>query len=106
MISLEAQENLENLDQRSAIDLVCVIDVSGSMQSSNKLQLVQETLHQLLEMLNEDDRICLVEFESEAKRLTPLLTLTIENKNILVQAINRLVSKGGTDITSGMGVAM
>jgi Mg-chelatase subunit ChlD len=45
MISLEAKENLENLDQRSAIDLICVIDVSGSMNGQGKLELVKDTLH-------------------------------------------------------------
>jgi hypothetical protein len=48
----------------------------------------------------------LVKFENDATRLTPLLTLTNENKNILIQAINGLEASGGTDITSGMAVAL
>jgi Mg-chelatase subunit ChlD len=46
---------------RPGIDLICVIDVSYSM-NGKKLALVKETLLYLLELLNESDRLSLVSF--------------------------------------------
>jgi Mg-chelatase subunit ChlD len=48
-----------DLDKRPSIDLICVIDKSGSM-SGEKMKQVKETLLYLLELLNENDRIMLV----------------------------------------------
>jgi len=45
------------------IDLICLIDVSGSM-SGTKLNNVKKTLLILLDFLREKDRLCLITFES------------------------------------------
>lgn len=70
MISLSAQENIQALledeealdDSRPNIDLICVIDRSGSMMGE-KMKNVIETLKYVLEFLNEGDRICLIQFD-------------------------------------------
>lgn len=44
------------------MDLICVIDDSGSMKGK-KAQLVRKSLKYLLKIMNEDDRISLVKFD-------------------------------------------
>jgi len=48
------------VDQRPATNLVFLIDVSGSMQDANKLQLVKTGLRLLTEQLSENDRVAMV----------------------------------------------
>jgi Mg-chelatase subunit ChlD len=54
-----------SVQSRIPIDLVCVVDQSGSM-SGNKIQLLKETLVYLTTQLNEFDRLAIVAFNSSA----------------------------------------
>lgn len=56
----------------------------------------------LVELLGERDRLSLVTFESEGKRLMPLLKVNIANKPRIYQTIQSIHATGGTDINSGM----
>jgi len=51
-----------------------------------KAQLVRKSLKYLLKMLNED-RICLISFDTNAKILTPFLRNREDNKKELKDAI-------------------
>jgi hypothetical protein len=44
------------------MDLICVIDDSGSM--GEKAKLVRKSLKYLLKILGENDRICLISFDN------------------------------------------
>ncbi|KAL4490928.1 hypothetical protein ABPG72_008664 [Tetrahymena utriculariae] len=90
---------------RFPIDLICVIDTSGSM-NGQPLDLLKETLLFLVDLLQAGDRICLIQFSTNAQRLTPLLSIeSKDNVNIIKGEINRLVAKGGTNICQGMQLA-
>jgi len=41
------------------VDLICVIDKSGSM-AGDKMEMVHHTLKLLLDILKEKDRLCIV----------------------------------------------
>lgn len=64
------------------MDLVCVIDDSKSMMGM-KAQLVRKSIKYLLKIMNEDDRISLISFDSKAKILCPLLRNNLANKKNL-----------------------
>jgi uncharacterized protein YegL len=49
---------------RVPIDLVCVVDQSGSM-GGEKMNLLKETLVYITEQLNEFDRLSIVSFNTE-----------------------------------------
>ena len=103
-ITLTTPEPDEN-DKKCNADLICVIDVSGSM-CGQKIQQVQESLKILLDVMDEKDRICLILFESSAVNYFNLNYLTKENKKILMDKINKIRANGGTDILSGLKIAI
>ena len=64
-INLTTHEPDEN-DKKSNADLICVIDVSGSMYGT-KIEQVKESLKILINLMDEKDRICLILFNSTAE---------------------------------------
>ncbi len=54
------------------IDLIIVIDNSGSM-SGEKIALIRQTLEFIVDLMKENDRMCLISFEGTATPLTPLI---------------------------------
>ena len=55
------------------VDLVCVIDVSGSM-AGEKLRLVKKSLDYVIDQLGKGDRISLITFSDNAKVLCGLIS--------------------------------
>lgn len=105
MVNIRTEDFTEEQESnRSPIDLVCVIDISGSM-CGKKLTLVKSTLVSLLSNLSEEDRLCLVQFDDRAERLTPLLRVNKANAKRLTGKINDLCARGGTNIAKGADIA-
>ena len=63
-----------------------VVDNSGSMEG-NKINLVKEALQIMLKLMTPYDRVSIIQFNSEAKRLTPLLCITEQNNQYFTQTI-------------------
>ena len=55
--------------------------------AGEKIQLVQASLKYLLKILGEDDRLSLIDFNSNARLLTPLLRNIQKNKERLETTI-------------------
>jgi len=96
-------ENLKTTN-KAALDLVCVIDHSGSM-SGQKIELVKESFNYLLNFLGENDRLSIVIFDDRASRLVPLMRMTEENKRTVLEKLKNVHGRGGTDINLGMNHA-
>ena len=90
-----------NDENKVPLDLICVLDTSGSMQGP-KIMLLIDTLKYLVDLLGENDRISIVRFSSQGARLLPLKRVSEVNKPEILKVINSLVASGGTDITDGM----
>eukprot|EP00331_Platyophrya_macrostoma_P007796 CAMPEP_0176431506 /NCGR_PEP_ID=MMETSP0127-20121128/14851_1 /TAXON_ID=938130 /ORGANISM="Platyophrya macrostoma, Strain WH" /LENGTH=532 /DNA_ID=CAMNT_0017813523 /DNA_START=24 /DNA_END=1622 /DNA_ORIENTATION=+ len=90
---------------RVPLDLICVLDTSGSMQGP-KIELLRSTLNYLVDLLGEDDRISIVRFSSSAQRLSKLQRVTEANKPGINKIIDTLRASGGTSITAGMQEAV
>jgi len=58
-------------DNRAPIDLVCVVDESGSM-SGERIDLVKQTLEFIVKNLESNDRFGCVGYESSARRVLEL----------------------------------
>ena len=104
-VNLFAHESKDQDKQRVSADLICVIDISGSMMGE-KMILVRESLKILVDMMDPKDRIALILFSSNAKLYYDLNYLTEENKEKLKELINQINASGGTNIASGLQVAV
>ena len=106
VINLSTPQPGEN-DKKCNVDLICVIDVSGSM-CGEKIYQVRESLKILISLMEEKDRLCLILFDDEAENYFNLEFLTKKNKEILEEKINQIDSRGGTNILSGlkMGISL
>ena len=95
----------EEEEKKVYADLICVIDISGSMYGE-KIHQVKESLKILVDMMNEKDRIALVLFSSNASLLNDLEYLTKENKEKIKKKIEEINATGGTNIASGLQIAV
>jgi Mg-chelatase subunit ChlD len=90
---------------KAHIDLICVLDKSGSMQGQ-KIKLLIDSFSSIMEYLGDNDRMSIVPFNGSAKRLTPLLRMTAEGKTKTLNALKTVVASGGTDIADGVSHAL
>ncbi|KAL6561877.1 hypothetical protein OROGR_002884 [Orobanche gracilis] len=88
--------------QRAPIDLVAVLDVSGSMIGS-KLRLLKRAVRFVIDNLGPTDRLSIVSFSSNARRILPLRRMTDGGRGDAKLAVNSLSSDGrGTNIVDGL----
>lgn len=90
---------------RQPTDLVCVLDVSGSMQGE-KLSQVQKGLRFIVDEAQPNDRLSIVTFNSSATRVLGLKRMTAEGKDSANVATLRLIANGGTSIAAGLDKAL
>ena len=90
-------------DQRPLSNLVFLVDVSGSMSSQNKLPLVKKALTMLVGEMNENDRISLVTYASNAAVRLP--STSGEHRSDIISAIQNLKAGGSTNGEGGIHMA-
>lgn len=96
-----AESPQSSQDSRAPVDLVTVLDVSGSM-SGTKLALLKQAMGFVIQNLGPSDRLSVIAFSSTARRHFPLRRMTETGKLEALQAVNSLVSSGGTNIAEGL----
>ncbi|MBQ6862646.1 MAG: VWA domain-containing protein [Clostridia bacterium] len=84
------------------LDVVFVIDSSGSMTSNDSNGLRKAVAKKFVEKLGQNDRAAVVDFDSYAN----LYTGFTSDHTVLNNAINRINSSGGTDLSRGMDLAL
>ncbi|XWS18733.1 hypothetical protein CRYUN_Cryun32bG0070000 [Craigia yunnanensis] len=85
---------------RAPIDLVALLDVSGSM--AGKLALLKRAVCFIIQNLGPSDRLSIVTFSSSARRIFPLRRMCGRGKDDAICAINALYSNGATNIVEGL----
>jgi len=91
--------------ERQSMDIVCVLDVSGSM-TGHKIQQVQEATRFIIEQADPQDRLSIVAFNNAATRALRLRQMCTEGKNDANLATLRLSAGGGTSIAAGLDTAL
>lgn len=82
------------------LDLICVIDVSGSM-SGPKIELVKESLLYVIDQLSERDRMALVTFADQGNVLQELTG----DLGRLRSKVKELAASGSTNMRAGLELA-
>ena len=103
LLTLTTQDKA--LASRTPMDLIWVVDTSGSM-SGHKTTLLKDTLKYLLNLMTPSDRLSIVRFSSDAQRLTPLKPVTQDNEAYFNKVIDGLFAEGGTNIAAGIDIAL
>jgi Ca-activated chloride channel family protein len=90
-------------DEKRPANLVFLVDVSGSMNESDKLPLAQQVLRQALDLLEPSDTVSIVSYAGDTTvRLTPT---PVADRDRIATEIAELVSSGGTNGASGINLA-
>ncbi|CAD8189525.1 unnamed protein product [Paramecium pentaurelia] len=91
--------------QRANIDLMCVVDVSGSMDGE-KIKLVQNSLRYIQKILKPADRLSIVSFATQAGINLQWTRNVAENKKIIKKAIKDIRIRDSTNIASGVALGL
>jgi len=92
-----------DLSTADPCNLVFLIDVSGSMQSANKLPLVKSSLKYLVDQLRPNDRVALVVYAGAAGEVLP--STNASNTSSIHNAIDKLEAGGSTAGGAGLRLA-
>ena len=84
-------------------NLVFLVDISGSMNSPEKLPLVKKTLRILTEQLRPQDKVTLITYASGEELVLP--PTSGRNKDEILRAINKLQAGGSTAGESALKMA-
>jgi len=92
-----------DLLKRPASNLVFLLDVSGSMNSPNKLPLVKQGMKLLVDKLGENDRVAIVVYASAQGLALP--STPCDRKEKILSVLDRLQAGGSTNGGSGIKLA-
>jgi Ca-activated chloride channel homolog len=102
MIQVGIQGRSVEVENRKPAHLTFVIDVSGSMQVEDRLGTVKQALAMLVEQMTQEDTIAIAVYGSVG---VPILPPTPgSDKQLILDAINRLVADGSTNAEGGLDV--
>lgn len=89
--------------QRTPTNLVFLLDVSGSMNSPDKLPLLQRSLRLLVEQLDERDRVAIVVYAGASGQVLP--STSCQYSAEILAAVDRLSAGGSTNGGAGIELA-
>ncbi len=87
-------------ENRPALNLVFLIDVSGSMSPPNKLPLIKQGLRELVEQLRERDRVAVVTYAGSSTLALP--SISAREKQAILDTVDALRASGST--AGGQGI--
>ncbi|CAN0921910.1 E3 ubiquitin-protein ligase WAV3 [Linum grandiflorum] len=91
------RSNNASATSRAPIDLVAVLDVSGSM-TGPKLLMLKRAMRLVISSLGSADRLSIVAFSSVPKRLLPLMRMTAHGQRAARLIVDRLVCGQGSSV--------
>ncbi|RZC47075.1 hypothetical protein C5167_040047 [Papaver somniferum] len=101
---------------RLGVDLVTILDISGSMSTlteeqkkkneAPKLVKMQLAMQFLVKKLSRVDRLSVVTFNRKAEKLCPLRQITEDSKKEIIDQVNDLKAKSTTNTEAGLKLAL
>ena len=90
----------DHIELATKNNLVFLIDVSGSMQSKDKLELLKKAFTHLVDKLGDDDTVSIVTYSG--KEEVVLEGCSGSKKDKILRAVNSLNAKGSTNGEAGL----
>ena len=90
-------------DERKPLDLVFLVDTSGSMNSPEKLPLLKQSIKLFAQGLSSEDKIAIVSYAGSSSVV--LSPVSADDDRAIEQAINNLTSGGSTAGAEGLELA-
>ena len=92
---------------KQPVDLVVVLDRSGSMQG-RKMEHARSAVMQLISSMDPDDRMGIITYSNHVEMLSGLVALDPNNRDQLAARVDRIVPSGGTNLGAGLqcGISM
>jgi Ca-activated chloride channel homolog len=92
-----------DMSQGANSNLVFLLDVSGSMNSANKLPLLKKALKMVVDNLGEKDRVAIVVYAGASGLVLP--STSCGDRNKIAEALGKLSAGGSTNAGSGIQLA-
>ncbi len=103
IVSIGLQGKKVSLDNVPPSNLVFLVDVSGSMNESNKLPLLKQGLKLLVNQLSAKDRVAIVVYAGNSGLALP--STSAGNKQEILSSLNQLEAGGSTNGGQGIQLA-
>lgn len=87
-------------EERRNANLTFVVDTSGSMAEAGRLDLVQDSLHTLVNQLRPSDSVAIVAYGTRARLVRPMTAAS--DRERLHRAIDSLTPEDSTNLEAGM----
>ncbi|GIH28421.1 hypothetical protein Aph01nite_67310 [Acrocarpospora phusangensis] len=100
LIRIGLQTRATDSSARRPASLTFVVDVSGSMRESGRLDLVRDSLRTLVDQLLPGDQVAIVAFSETARLLIPMTP--VSERQTLHGAIDDLQVAGSTNLEDGL----
>jgi len=101
LITIKAQVCETPESQRAPLDLVSVLDISGSM-TGEKIEMVKRSMVFAISQLKSDDRLAIVLFESKVSVLFDLKFMDSKNKRDATELVNSIDTRDMTNLSGGL----
>lgn len=104
-ISCEVVVDPGEIDQPTERHVAICVDTSGSMDMRDKIDQVQDATNLVFGLLNDDDYLSIVSFDTDVKVLLEATRWGDIGRDEAERRVDRLEARGGTDIYSGLEAA-
>jgi len=103
LVHIGIQGELPAIEDRPPLNLVFLIDTSGSMDQPNKLPLLRQSFRLMLDNLNPEDEVAIVTYAGSTS--IALQPTAASERDTILQALNSLRAGGSTNGQGGLEAA-